>query len=174
MQNILERLVAAPPTLLDGFRVLGEITSPDGWNSGPAFVTRQIGCGCGSPELQVLTRQVVRTTGFLRKRQRASSVPPVYVSCPRCGRRALLFDPAIHGWDGMSQPRAQASDGGLVPFRAAAGRVAVNCSYQGTENYKELFADGVPHPQDFFDTFTVYYGPPGQEGFVEVLSFECA
>ncbi len=173
-KDVLEKLTATPPTLLADFRVVGEVPSPETWNWGREFVTRQIACACGSPALRVATRQSAAAPG-VGKQEAVTRLPPVYLSCPRCGRRALLFDAALHGWNGQVAPGGRAAEArGLVPFRESVGEVLVTCSYQGIENYQELFEDGISDPQDYFDTFTVYYREPGQAGFESVVSCECA
>lgn len=175
MYSTLEKILARPPSLLEKFRVIGSAPAPEDWNSGPEFATRQIGCICGSEHLQVATLQRSETKGIFRKKQIITYIPPVYVSCPACSRRELLFDAAVHGWDGQAPGERQASDSSnLVPYKDSSGSVLVNYSYQGIENYEDLLEDGTENPQDYFDTFTVYFREKDARALEQVISCECA
>ncbi len=175
MDELLEKLLAKSPTLFTRFRVLRDKASPEKWNRGPAFATKQIACVCGSSELRLATIQKTGTRGFFTKRQVVTCLPPVYVTCPRCARSELLFDPAIHGWDGQAEGRRKSPNAAaVVPFREAKGYVLVNYSYQGAENYADICEEGVPNPEDYFDTFTVYFREQGRDDFEQVVSCECA
>ena len=100
---------------------------------------------------------------------------PVFVACEHCAQTELLFDASIHGWDGMVSPgEERVSASTANSFKPVAGTVIVNYSYQGIENYEELLDDGVPNPEDYFDTLSIYFIDPSDGVCEPIASFECA
>ena len=138
--GVIDQLKTRVPSSLKTFvAVDAAVELPARWNTGPEFVTKEIRCGCGCAEFYM--RSVARTEsrGLFKKRHVTHYDPPFYLSCAGCRRMALLFDPAIHGWDGQ-MPGASASeiDEGSLSLTPDRGTVVVNYSYQGSDNYEEL------------------------------------
>jgi hypothetical protein len=174
--DVVEQLKARTPKGLQNFRAsISNVTLPDRWNAGPLFVTKEIRCTCGSPDLQLKTLQRTETKGLFKKRTVVTHGAPIHLSCPSCNRSALLFDPATHGWNGQ-EPGSSPSpvDEGSLTRTPEHGSVFANYSYQSPEEYADLMAEGVPNAEDYFDTFTVYFRPAGEQGLLLVASFECA
>jgi hypothetical protein len=143
--------------------------------AGPEFVTKEISCKCSCTEFYMRTVARAEKVGFLRKRTIVRHAAPFYLSCAACQRMALLFDPAIHGWNGQmpGATATQIADDSLSLI-ADRGNVFVNYSYQSPENYEELVEGGIENGEDYFDTFTVYFRPKGQRDLEEIGSYECA
>ncbi|MFD2095003.1 hypothetical protein ACFSJ3_03340 [Corallincola platygyrae] len=110
-------------------------------------------------------------TGFFRKKTIASYWAPAYLKCPECGAEKLIFDPRKHGWDGeMGEDCSITEQGQLTSFSDTPGKVYVCCTFQGAENYEELVSEGVKNPQDYFDTFSLWFGQSPEC----VFEYECA
>jgi len=142
------------------------------WNSGLDFITQKIHCECDNDSFLLKTSNTITTTGFFKKKKQVEHLAPVFVSCSKCQNEKLLFDPKIHGWDG--EQGASTSRVGENPpelFGTAPGNVYVIYSYQNGENYQDLIDDGCTNPEDFFDTFTIYFR---SDSLIEVVSYECA
>jgi len=162
--DTIESLRNTTPHIAAKFRVLETLDSPKLWNRGASFVTVMLGCKCGSPTLKVKT-----------VRPSAAAVPPAYLTCCHCGMSELLFDEGLHGWNGeMEKEAANVAQSDLVAYSADEGAVLITYSYQNVENYDDLIAEGVKNPEDYFDTFTVYFRQDGASNFASVLSCECA
>ena len=56
---------------------------------------------------------------------------------------------------------------------SSPGTVIVVYSYQGIENYEDLIEGGAANPENFFDTFAVYFAEQGG-AHREIVSYECA
>jgi hypothetical protein len=85
----------------------------------------------------------------------------------------MLFDPAVHGWNGRHGRGVRPDADDEAWFGTAAGEVIVTYAYQAEDEYRAMLADGCPDPQDWFDCFAVVFRaadtPP-----VLVLADECA
>jgi hypothetical protein len=174
--DVVEQLKARTPKGLQNFRAsIDNVALPDTWSAGLLFVTKAIRCTCGAIDLQLKTLQRTETKGLFKKRVVVTHAAPIHLSCPACSRSALLFDPAIHGWNGQ-EPGSSPSpvDEASLTLAPERGNVFVNYSYQSPEEYAELVAEGVGNAEDYFDTFTVYFRPAGEQGLVQVASYECA
>jgi hypothetical protein len=164
-RNMFNRLKAATPRCLAEFQTQEASAEFAGSRySKSHFVTKRVACVCGSQELELLA---CRTDD-------GDYLAPISAQCPKCASQHLLFNPAIHGWDGESGASAsRVSNREAIPVAATPGSVIVVYSYQGLENYEDLIAEGVANPEDFFDTFAVYFGVGDREP-TQVVSYECA
>ena len=173
--GVIDQLKTRVPSSLKTFVAVDTAVELPARNAGPEFVTKEIRCGCGCAEFYM--RSVARTEskGLFKKRHVTRHDPPFYLCCAGCRRIALLFDPAIHGWNGQ-MPGASASeiDEGSLSLTPDEGNVVVNYSYQSSDNYEELAEEGIENAEDYFDTFTIYFRPIGQGDLREVGSYECA
>ncbi|WP_105255824.1 hypothetical protein [Pseudoalteromonas sp. T1lg75] len=176
MNQVIEKITKKRPTCLEGFNVSStDAVLPTNWNNGDSFITKQISCTCGNSQLKLLTYEFIEKKGFFKKREIVKKCSPVYVECPECNSNKLLFNPEVHGWNGeQNENKPQLDSVGAVPFTDKAGKVYVTYSYQGTENYEEMLEDDeLDNPQDFFDTFTVYFEETEQKLSL-VTTDECA
>jgi len=78
----------------------------------------------------------------------------------------------MHGWGGeQGESASRVGENPPELFRTTPGNVYINYSYQNGENYQDLIDDGCTNPEDFFDTFTIYFR---SDSLIEVVSYECA
>jgi hypothetical protein len=164
IRNTLERLKAATPRFLANFMVQDGVGLARGRYSRPDFVVKQVACACGSENVELLAS---RTND-------GKCLAPIYLRCLECSSRQLLFDPAIHGWDGEGGNSAsRVGEGEPTAVAPSPGTVFVVYSYQGIENYEDLIEGGAANPENFFDTFAVYFVEQGGTR-TQVVSYECA
>lgn len=176
MNDIIKKIINELPNCLNKFNVNDtDVTLSSSWNNGDSFITKQVSCTCGNNQLRLLTYELIEMKGFFKKREMVTKYAPVFVECPECNKNQLLFDPEIHGWNGsQNHDESQLKINDAVHFSDNVGRVFVNYSYQGTENYQEMLEDeDIDNPQDYFDTFSVYFEEEGND-INEVTSDECA
>jgi hypothetical protein len=163
--DTLTKLKSATPRCLAEFQT--QEVGPDFADSRYSrshFVIKSVSCMCGSKKLGLLAC----------RSEEGDYLAPLDAQCPKCSSRRLFFDPAIHGWDGESGASAsRASNQEATLVAASPGSLIVVYSYQGLENYEDLIAEGVSNPEDFFDTFAVYFGA-GDRKPTQVVSYECA
>lgn len=163
--NTLDRLKAATPRFLVNFKVQdARVDFGRGRYSRPDYVAKQVACACGSEKVELLASRT----------NEGECLAPIYLRCPECSSRQLLFDPTIHGWDGEGRDSAsRVGEGEPTAVAPSPGTVIVVYSYQGIENYEDLIAGGEDNPENFFDTFAVYFAE--QSGApTQVVSYECA
>jgi hypothetical protein len=158
-------LKAATPRFLSNFKIQdsnGDFAR--GQYSRPDFVVKQFACACGSENVELLASRT----------NNGECLAPIYLRCSACSSRQLLFDPAIHGWDGEGGNSAsRVGEGEPTAVAPTPGAVIVVYSYQGIENYEDLIEGGAANPENFFDTFAVYFAEHGG-AHTEIVSYECA
>ena len=99
---------------------------------------------------------------------------PIYLECPICLTKSLIFNPAIHGWDGENGDNASlVGKNEPQKINDSPRRVIVDYSFQDPESYAELMDDGIENPEDYFDVFIVNTVNTAGE-LEEVVSYECA
>jgi len=176
MNKAIEKIISKIPSCLDEFQVEDiDMKLPSSWNSGESFITKQISCTCGNEKLKILTYEFIETKGIFKKRKIITKIAPVFTECPECNKAQLIFDSEIHGWNGaQNKSESQSKINDAILFSENAGMVFVNYSYQGIENYQKMLEDeDIDNPQDYFDTFSVYFEEKNCE-IKEVISDECA
>lgn len=163
--NILDRLTAATPRFLVNFKAQdAKVDLARNQHSRPDFVTKQVSCRCGAENVEMLASRT----------EDGEILAPIYLRCSECSSQQLLFDPTIHGWDGENRDNAsRVGDGEPAAVAPSPGNVIVVYSYQGIANYQDLIDEGEDHPENFFDTFAVYFARPGCAHTL-VVSYECA
>lgn len=164
IKNIFEKFKDEKPRCLEGFDIEdcpGEVANS--WLQGPEFLSKLVKCKCGESELYVYASS-----------NDEMLLAPIYLECPKCLTKDLIFDPTIHGWDGENGDSASLV-GGKEPkkINSTPRRIIVNYSFQGEENYADLMDDGIKNPQDYFDVFIINTLNVSGE-LEEVVSYECA
>jgi hypothetical protein len=174
VSDLIALLGARIPANLAPF-MLANVAVPAvrGLPHGEDVVARRLGCPCGSWELKLRTARRRERRGLFGRRMVTAPVAPVYAACPVCGREVMLFDPAVHGWNGRHGRgvRPEADDESW--FGTTAGEVIVTYAYLAEDEYRAMLADGCPDPQDWFDCFAVVFRAAGTPP-VLVLADECA
>ncbi len=165
---LLGTLFERTPKCLSKFKTLQvDIPLPTKQNENSHSVTKSIQCICGSEKLYLDAAQHKEVKGVCRVSEFITFDPPVYVSCSSCKRYTLLFDPLIHGWKSESCESSDSnSDYKLIRCTQKPGSVFVNYSY------KNLKRD-VENPEDYFDTFAVFYSSDSIENLREIISVGC-
>lgn len=164
VENILNKFIHKKPKCLNNFDI--EDTAPDiknNWVQGPEFLSKLIKCKCGEKDLSVYASS-----------NKEMLLAPIYVECPKCFSKYLIFDPTIHGWDGEIGENASIV-GETEPqlVNITPRKVIIDYSYQGPDNYTELMEDGIKNPEDYFDVFIV--STVNDLGKLEeVVSYECS
>ena len=174
--NIIDKLKSTPPKNLSNFCLeifTGKL--PSKWNQTETFISQSVACSCGNKENFLRTYEWTEKKGFFRKKVVVSKCSPAFLECPNCGNQAVLFNPEIHGWTGgFQETPPKLTFDGSKRVSTETGEIIVNYSYQGIENYEEIFEDpDIESPSDFFDTFSVYFMKKNGE-LIEVISNECA
>ncbi len=164
MNNILENFIHKKPRCLKSFEIED---LPKGintnWSDGPEFLSKLVKCKCGNNVFNVYASSNEEMT-----------LAPVYLECPNCLTKDLIFDPTIHGWDGENGDCASLV-GEKEPQKLydSPRKVIIDYSYQGVDSYAELIDDGIENPEDYFDVFII--NTLSESGKLEeVVSYECA
>lgn len=130
-------------------------------------VTKSICCICGNEKLYLEAAQHKEVKGVCKVMEFITFDPPVYVVCPACKRYALLFDPLIYGRKSESGESGDSpGDFKLTRCTPKPGKVWVNYSYKNLK-------DGVENPEDYFDSFAVFYSSDSTENIREIVSVAC-
>ena len=174
MNKVLSQLTNTIPRHLSGFIVSKEVTSPEKWNAGEEFVTYRIECVCGEKSLLLDSSRVTEDYEYFSEVDQNQYYAPFKVTCPECRRMITVFDPRKHGWDGRNGDCSSIVGQEFTHVESDAGTVIFTVSFQGVDNYEELIEEGVEHPEDYFDTFTIYFRATGKEKFQQIGSYECA
>lgn len=162
MQSLFDTFIHKKPRCFGAFLLKNQSTNNYQLESA-AFLTAQVQCPCGCELLNVYASY-----------NKEMILAPAILECPGCSTSAVIFSPDQHGWDGeqgnncsligQAKPR-------LVNLEPT--KVCVEYSYQGVENYRDLVADGVANPEDYFETFNLYR--QDNEGTqTEIFGYECA
>ena len=162
--NILNKFIHKKPGCLENFET--EDCPRDiknSWIQGPEFLSKLIKCKCGESELYVYASS-----------NDEMLLAPVYLECPKCLSKSLIFNPEMHGWDGENGDNASMV-GEEEPHKINESpcRVIIDYSYQGPESYADLMDDGVKNPEDYFDVIIISIVNESGE-LEEVVSYECA
>lgn len=97
-------------------------------------------------------------SGFIFKKETFFDLPPVSLLCKNCGCLKVLFDPQKDGYDGeLGYADYLTESDELVELTSEYGLIAVTYTFQGLDNYEELYWEGVERLYDYFDTFSVFY-----------------
>ena len=163
-ENILNKFIRKQPKCLSNFNIVDIPTDiKDDWAQGPEFLSKLIKCKCGEEALNVYASS-----------NEEMLLAPIYLECPKCSAKHLIFDPGIHGWDGeIGENASMIGESEPQLVNTTPQRVIVDYSYQGPENYAELIADGIKNPEDYFDVFVVSTANDSGE-LKEVVSYECS
>jgi len=177
MSNVTlpETLFERAPKCIAKFKTLRvHIALPTKRNEQPNGVTKSIQCICGNEKLYLDAAQHKETKGVCRASEYITFDPPFYISCSSCKRYTLLFDPLIYGWKSESGEGSDSnSDFKLTRCTQESGRVFVNYSYKNAKEYDVLLTRGVENPEDYFDTFAVFYRSDSIENIREIISVDC-
>ena len=164
IDNVLNKFARKKPRCLNYFDI-EEAPSDikNNWVQGPEFLSKLIKCKCGETALNVYASS-----------SKEMLLAPIFIECPKCLSKHLIFDPTVHGWDGEN-----GDDVSLVGeneprlVNNIPRRVIVDYSYQGPDNYAELIEGGIKNPEDYFDVFIVST-VNDSGGLEEVVSYECS
>lgn len=162
--NILNKFIHKKPRCLENFDTDDTPTEiKNNWVQGPEFLSKLIKCKCGEEELYVYASS-----------NKEMLLAPIYLECPKCLSKSLIFDPTIHGWDGENGDSTSLI-GEIKPKKVyeTPRRVIVNYSFQNPDNYAELMEDGIDKPEDYFDVIIINTINDGGK-LEEVVSYECA
>ena len=164
MESILEKFIHKKPRCLESFDIEdlpNEIEND--WLQGPEFLSKLVKCKCGGRVFNVYASSDEKMT-----------LAPVYLECPNCLTKDLIFDPTIHGWDGENGDCASLV-GNKEPknIYESPRKVVIDYSYQGPDNYADLIDEGIENLEDYFDVFSI--NTLNESGKLEeVVSYECA
>lgn len=175
MDDFVEALFLKTPECLSKFSMERvNIPLPSHATVGSKDITLLIKCPCGNEHLYLEAARRKDLKGVCKKEEIISLIPPVYVGCTACKRFTLLFDPVIHGWKGEMNEVADTEDViRLMKCAPSPGKVYVNYSYPAGEKISSLLATGIGNPEDYFDSFSVFFGD-GSGGILrKILSYEC-
>lgn len=161
--DVYKKFINRKPACFKSFNLLEAKDVKSNWASAPEFISRYVACACGNTLLNVYA-------SYGNKMHLA----PVELECPTCMNRTEIFNPTKHGWDGENGDCCSlVGESEPKLFNRTPGKVVVEYSYQGEENYEELINDGIKNPEDYFDVFALY--AVSEKGKLdEVISYECA
>lgn len=163
-KNILNKFINKKPRCLEGYNIKDsppEIINT--WLQGPEFLSKLLKCKCGEEKLYVYASS-----------NNEVLLAPIYLECPKCLTKNLIFNPSIHGWDGENGDNTSII-GENEPHKVnkLPRRVIVDYSFQGPDSYADLINDGTKNPEDYFDVFII--STQNESGKLEeVVSYECA
>lgn len=175
MSITLTDLKSKTPRCLSGFivsdpnkEIISKISNDE------EFVIKQISCSCGNKHLNIITTKQLNINTN-NKKENDYYYAPIYLNCPSCSLENLLFNPQQHGWDGENGDSTEIiGEGNKITFNDKKGSILVEYSYQDIDSYDELVNDGIENPEDYFETFNVYFVENGSNSLVDVVNYECA
>ncbi|MBO9490842.1 hypothetical protein J7384_10785 [Endozoicomonas sp. G2_1] len=163
--STLEVLRSQPPSCFDGF----QLEVDEALINGEFSICKSVVCTCGGQNHSILGNIQIEKKGFFFKKEVTSFYPPFYLQCESCGSKELLFNPNIHGWDGVNGDSATIVGTESVTSLGLMGKVVIAFSYQGIDNYLDIPIDTA---RNMFDTFSLGIMVNGQLQYV--YDCECA
>ncbi len=142
----------------------------------------QLGCPrCKSPALRVLCYPAVADDGETYTSVEAGEIverSPHHVECSNCAWRELLFDPAVHGFDGAlgEGTSYERGEGEERPIDVANADYSTIVEFLYNIEFSELTETAQEAgvlPKDLFDGFAIY-AISSDGKVIKLLGFECA
>lgn len=151
------------PSCFQSFNLIDALGTSSGWVTGPEFKSMFVVCSCGNELLNAYTSE-----------GDGMNLAPLIIECPVCLIKAEVFNPEVHGWDGMIGYHCSMTGDSTPSLKTKSpSKLVVEYSYQGAENYDELLEDGVEDPENYFDTFSAFIAS-NNGSLSTLITYECA
>lgn len=128
----------------------------------------QLACPCGSNLFEIIHYSEYHE----------NPCSPLYTLCKQCGKRELLFDSDLHGYDAMIGDSVLTKGTSeetvwACPKCHRSGRIILSFGYSTTEeDLENLSING--HVTDFFDGLMVFHVCAESGSLHSVAGYECA